>query len=55
MESTKFTVVKKSAGYGVKSFISESDARIFAQKCCQANNNDDYIVCVWSEGHFNEI
>lgn len=55
MKATKFTVVKKSAGYGVKSFRSENEARVYAQKCCQANNNDNYIVCVWLEGRFNEI
>lgn len=55
MKATRFTVVKKSAGYGVKSFSTEEQARIYAQKCCQANNNANYIVCIWSEGCFQEI
>lgn len=55
MKTSKFTVVKKSAGYGVKSFKSEAEARTYAQKCCEANNNSNYIVCVYSEGRFNEI
>lgn len=55
MKSTRFTVIKKSAGYGVKSFNNEETARAFAAQCCKANNNDNYIVCVYSEGCFHEI
>ncbi len=55
MKATKFTVVKKSAGYGVKTFRSEAEARIFAQKCCESNNNTNYIVCIRTEGRFQEI
>lgn len=55
MKTTKFTVIKKSAGYGVKSFNNEEAARAFAAKCCQANNNDNYIVCVYECGLYHEI
>lgn len=55
MKATKFTVVKKSAGYGVKSFRTIEEAKAFAHKCCEANNNNNYIVCIWSEGCFQEV
>lgn len=50
MKTTKFTVIKKSAGYGVKIFNNEEAVRTFAAKCCQANNNDNYIVCIYDSG-----
>lgn len=55
MKATRFTVVKKSAGYGVKSFNNEETARAYAQKCCEANHNNNYIVCVWVGGMLQEL
>lgn len=55
MKSTKFTVIKKSAGYGVESFKNEETARAFAAKCCEANHNSDFIVCVYEGGLYHEI
>lgn len=52
---TTFSVIKKSAGYSVKSFINESKARDFANSCCKAQNNNDFIVCIWNGGMFVEL
>lgn len=51
----QYHVVKKSAGYSCKSFNEESKAREFAAKCCKANNNQNYIVCIYLGGLFKEI
>lgn len=50
-----FYIIKKSAGYAVKALQSESNAREFAAKCCKANFNNDFIVCVYADGNFQEI
>lgn len=55
MKATTFSVIKKSAGYNVKNLPTEAKAREFAAICCRNNHNDDYIVCVYSEGMFHEI
>lgn len=51
----KFYVIKKSAGYAVKSYKDEETARSIAEKCCKANNNRDYFVAVYRGGLFHEI
>lgn len=51
----KFHVIKKSAGYSCKSFTEKDKATAFADKCCKANNNKDYIVCIYNGGIFQEI
>ena len=51
----KFYVIKKSAGYAVKTVNSEDAARDYANKCCRANNNRDYFVAVYRGGMFHEI
>ena len=51
----KFYVIKKSSGSSCKSFNDEAKAKDFAQRCCQANANTDYIVCIYCEGLFIEI
>lgn len=53
--SQKFYVVKKSAGYACKAMSNESEAREFAAACCRANWSNNYIVCVYSEGVFQQI
>lgn len=53
--SNQFKVVKKSAGYSVKSFNTEVQAREFANKCILANHTDDYMVCVYIGGILQEI
>lgn len=50
-----FTVIKKTAGYGVKSFASEAAAKAYAAACCKANHNSDYIVCVYAGGIYQQI
>lgn len=51
----KFYIIKKSAGYAVKSVKSEDAARHYAKKCCKANNNTDYVAAVYRGGMFQEI
>lgn len=51
----KFFVIKKSAGYAVKSFQNEEAARDCAKKCCKANNNQNYFVAIYRGGIFQEI
>lgn len=51
----KFTILKKSAGYTVKSFNDEKTAREYAKKCCEANHNDDYVVCMREAGMLVEL
>lgn len=55
MATTRFSVLKKSAGYSIKSFSSEIKAREFAEICKKNNHTDDYIVCEYNNGMFNEI
>lgn len=52
---SKFYVIKKSAGYAVKTLRSEEAARDYAKKCCKANNNADYLVAVYRGGMFQGI
>lgn len=52
---SKFYVIKKSAGYAVKTLRSEESARDYAKKCCKANHNTDYFVAVYKGGIFQEI
>lgn len=52
---TTYSVIKKSAGYSVKNFSNESDARKFAALCCKNNNNSNYAVCVRKAGVMTEI
>lgn len=54
-EMTTYSVIKKSAGYSVKNFNNESDARRFAALCCKNNNNSNYGVFVKIEGVMTEI
>lgn len=51
----KFYVIKKSAGYAVKSFREEISACNFAALCCKANSNDNYMVCIYQGGVFVQI
>lgn len=51
----KFAIIKKSAGYVVKSFNDEEVARDYAEKCCKANHNRDFFVAVYRGGMFHEI
>lgn len=51
----KYYIYKKSAGYSCKSFSDENKAREYADACCKANNNEDYIVCKYDGGCFVEI
>jgi len=51
----KFKVLKKSAGYSVKGFNTETEARKFAESCCKFNGNDDYVVAVFENGTLVEI
>lgn len=55
MATTRFSVLKKSAGYSIKSFSSEIKAREFAEICKKNNHTDDYIVCEYNNGMFNKI
>lgn len=50
-----YSVIKKSAGYSVKNFNNESDARNFAALCCKNNNNSNYGVFVRIAGVMTEI
>lgn len=52
---SKFYVIKKSAGYAVKTFRNEEVAREYARKCCKANRNTDFFVAVFRGGMFQEI
>lgn len=45
----KFYVMRRSAGYIVKSFFMEEAARAFSEL------NPDYIVCVYRYGIMEEI
>ena len=51
----KFFVIKKIAGYAVKSFRDETSAISYAAQCCKANNNSNYMVCVYQGGRLVEI
>lgn len=51
----EFKILKISAGYTVKTLPTYESARQYAEKCCKANNNRDYTVCVWIDGQLNEI
>lgn len=51
----RFYVVKLSAGYAVKTFNNESEARKVAALCCKANSNKNYSVCTYDGINFNEI
>lgn len=51
----KFYVIKKSAGYAVKSLCEVTSAFSYAAQCCKANKNTDYMVCVYQGGVFVEI
>lgn len=53
--STTFSVIKKSAGYSVKTLMSEEKARKFAADCNRIQNCDNFIVCIWKDGMFVEI
>lgn len=50
-----YKVIKKSAGYGVKSFTSEAAAKAYATACCKVNHNSDYIVCAYVGGIYQQI
>ena len=51
----KFYVIKKSAGYAVKSFREVTSASSYAAQCCKANKNNNYMVCVYQSGVLVEI
>ena len=51
----KYHVIRKSAGYSVKSFKDEESARNYADKCCKANRNSNYAVYVYRGGVMEEI
>ena len=53
--NSEFKVIKKSAGYSVKSFKDELQARAFANTCSINNHSNDYIVCIYKEGILQEI
>lgn len=61
MESTtttaynEYKVLKISAGYTIKTFKDYDSAKAYAEKCCEANNNCDFAVCVWEGGKLIEI
>ncbi len=55
IDMKKFFVIKKSAGYAVKSFREEISAINYAAQCCKANRNDNYMVCIYQGGVFVEI
>ena len=55
MDTTRYSVIKKSAGYAVKTLSTEAKAREFAAICCKNNHNNDYFVCVYECGMFHEI
>lgn len=48
----KAYVIKKSAGYADKSFREVTSAISYAAQCGKANNNRDYMECVyqWRNG-----
>lgn len=50
-----YMVIKINAGYGVKSFSNLEDAKAFAEKCCKANNNNNYAVYVKRDGFYEEV
>ncbi|HRF69512.1 MAG TPA: hypothetical protein PK430_09850 [Muribaculum sp.] len=51
----KFYVIKKTAGYAVKSFRTQDEASDFAARCCKNNNNSNYTVCKYEGGQFVEL
>ena len=53
----KFAIIKKSAGYSVKSFDDETKAREYAESCNRwcYNGEKDFIVCTWEGGCFKEV
>lgn len=51
----KFYVIKKSAGYAVKTLSTVESACHFAALCCKNNGNSNYIVCTYESGMFHEI
>lgn len=50
-----YKVIKKSSGYGVKSFSDVEKARAYAEQCCRANHNNDYAVFENKGGYYEEI
>lgn len=50
-----FAVIKISAGYIVKSFNTEAEAREFAAKCASYHNFKNYMVCERINGVLTEI
>ena len=53
--NNEFKVLKISAGYTIKTLATLEAAKEYAEKCCKANNNRDFTVCVWEGGKLIEI
>lgn len=51
----EYKVLKISAGYTIKTSEDYDSAKAYAAKCCKANNNRDFTVCVRDGGRLIEI
>lgn len=51
----EYKVLKVSAGYTIKTLPTYEAAKAYAEKCCEANNNRDFSVCVRDGGQLIEL